>query len=112
MGFIVHTLVSAALLYMVGRLVDGIEVRDSKAAIFAAIGLGIANGLIRPILLKLTFPITMLTLGLFIFVVNALMLMLVAAFIDGFEVEDFGSAVWGALALGLMNFLVGMFFGL
>jgi len=111
-GFIVHTLVSAALLYVVGRLVDGIEVRDGKAAVFGALGLGLANAFVRPILIKLTLPITVITLGLFVFVVNALMIMLAAAFVDGFEVDDFPSALWAALALGLMNFLVAMFFGL
>lgn len=112
MGFIIHTLVSAGLLFMVGKLVDGIEVRDGKAAIFGALGLGLANAVVRPLLLKLTFPITILTMGLFVFVVNALMLMLAAAFVDGFEVEDFKAALWGTLALSLMNFLVGMFLGI
>ncbi len=112
MGFIIHTLVSAGLLYIVGRLVDGIEVRDGKAAIFGALGLGLANALVRPILIKLTLPITIITLGLFAFVVNALMIMLAAAFVDGFEVDDFPSALWAALALSVMNFLVAMFFGI
>jgi len=111
-GFIIHTLVSAGLLYIVGRLVDGIEVRDGKAAIFGALGLGLANALVRPILIKLTLPITIITLGLFAFVVNALMIMLAAAFVDGFEVDDFPSALWAALALSVMNFLVAMFFGI
>ncbi len=112
MGFIVHTLVSAGLLYVVGQLVDGVKVRDGKAAIFGALGLGLANAVIRPILIKLTLPITVITLGLFAFVVNALMIMLAAAFVDGFEIDDFPSALWAALALGVMNFVVGMFFGL
>ena len=112
MGFIIHTLVSAGLLYIVGRLIDGVEVRDGKAAIFGALGLGLANAFVRPILIKLTLPITVITLGLFVFVVNALMIMLAAAFVDGFEVDDFPSALWAALALGVMNFLVAMFFGL
>jgi len=112
MGFLIHIVVSAALLFFVGRLVDGIEVRDGKAAIFGALMLGLANGLVRPILLALTLPITFLTLGLFVLVVNALMLMLAAAFVDGFEVEGFWAALWGSLALGVMNFLVGMFFGM
>jgi putative membrane protein len=111
-GFIIHTLVSAGLLYIVGRLIDGVEVRDGKAAIFGALGLGLANAFVRPILIKLTPPITVITLGLFAFVVNALMIMLAAAFVDGFEVDDFPSALWAALALGVMNFLVAMFFGL
>jgi len=111
-GFIVHTLVSAVLLYVVGRLVDGVQVRDGKAAVFGALGLGLANGFIRPILIKLTLPITVITLGLFAFVVNALMIMLAAAFVDGFDVDDFPSALWAALALGVMNFVVAMFFGI
>ena len=110
-GFVVHTVVSAPLLFVVGRVVDGIEVRDGKAAFLGAICLGVANGLIRPLLIKLTLPITFLTLGLFVLVVNALMFMLAAAFVDGFEVDDFWSALWGSLTLGVMNFLVGMFFG-
>ena len=112
MGFIIHTLVSAGLLYVVARLVDGVQVRDGKAAIFGALGLGLANGFIRPLLIKLTLPITVITFGLFVFVVNALMIMLAAAFVDGFEVDDFPSALWAALALGVMNFVVGMLFGL
>ena len=112
MGFIIHTLVSAGLLYIVGRLIDGVAVRDGKAAIFGALGLGLANAFVRPILIKLTLSISVNTLGLFAFVVNALMIMLAAAFVDGFEVDDFPSALWAALALGVMNFLVAMFFGL
>ena len=112
MGFIVHTLVSAALLYVVGRLVDGVQVRDGKAAVFGALGLGLANAFVRPILIKLTLPITVITLGLFAFVVNALMIMLAAAFVDGFDVDDFPSALWAALALGVMNFVVAMLFGI
>jgi putative membrane protein len=56
-------------------------------------------------------PITIVTLGLFIFVVNALMLMLAAALVDGFEVKGFSSALWGSVVLGVMNLLVGMLFG-
>ena len=111
MGIIVHILITTVLLFILGRLVSGIEVQDGKAALFGAIGLGLANAFIRPLLLFLTLPITIVTLGLFIIVVNALMLMLAAAFVDGFEVEDFGSAIWGAIGLGVMNYLVGMMIG-
>lgn len=106
--FAIHILVNSVLLFMVGRLVDGIEVRDGKAAIFGALVLGLANTLVRPLIVLLTLPITFLTLGLFILVINALMLMLAAAFVDGFEVEDFSAAVWGSLAFAVMNLLVGM----
>lgn len=101
----VHLLVNSVLLFLVGRLVDGIEVRDGKAAIWGALVLGAANAMVRPILVLLTLPVTILTLGLFVLVINALMLMLAAAFVDGFEVEDFGSAVVGSIAFAVMNFL-------
>lgn len=103
----IQLLVNSVLLFLVGRLVSGIEVRDGKAALWGALVLGFANWMVRPILIFLTLPITILTLGLFILVINALMLMLAAAFVDGFEVEDFGSAVVGSLVFAVMNFLVG-----
>lgn len=111
MGIIVHILITTVLLFVLGRMVSGIEVKDGKAALFGAIGLGLANAFIKPLLLLLTLPITMLTFGLFVIIVNALMLMLAAAFVDGFEVEGFGAAIWGALGLAVMNYLVGMLLG-
>ena len=110
MGMIVHILVTAALVFVLGRLVSGIHVRDGKAALFGAIALGLANAFVRPLLVAITLPITVITLGLFIFVVNALMLKLAAVFVDGFEVDGLGPAVWGSILLGLMNTLVGVIF--
>lgn len=109
--FAVHLLLSAVLLFIVGRVVSGIEVEDGAAALFGAGMLGLANAFVKPILLTLAFPITFITLGLFVIVVNALMLMLAAAFVDGFEVKGFGAALKGTLALALLNFVIGMFFG-
>ena len=110
MDILIRILVNAVLLFLVGRLVSGVEVRDGKAAIFGAVAFGLANASVGKLLAVLTLPITFLTLGLFLLVINALMLMLAAAFVDGFEVEDFGSALWGAVALSVMNFLVGVMF--
>jgi putative membrane protein len=111
MDLIISILLNSILLFLVGRLVDGIEVRDGKAAILGAIVLGVANATVRKLLLLLAVPITFLTFGLFVLVINALMLMLAAAFVDGFEVDDFKSAMWGSLALAVMNFLAGMLLG-
>lgn len=108
MGFIVHLLVTAVLIFLLGRIVPGIRVRDGKAALIAALALGIANAVVRPVLVLLTLPATVLTLGLFLLVVNALMLALAAALVDGFEIEGFGAALWGSLVLAVMNVLVGM----
>lgn len=110
MDFVIHILVNAVLLFLVGRLVSGVEVRDGKAAIFGAIVLGLANASVGKLLVLLTLPITFITLGLFMLVINALMIMLAAAFVDGFEVDDFWSAFIGAIAFAGMNFLVGMLF--
>lgn len=110
MQLIVHVLVTAVLLWILGQMVDGIEVRDGKAALFGAIMLGLANAFVRPILIVLTLPVTFITLGLFLLVVNALMLMLAAALVDGFEVEGFGAAMWGSIGLAVLNFLVGVLF--
>jgi putative membrane protein len=111
MGLIIHVLISAALLWVLGQMASGIEVRDGKAALFGAIMLGLANAFVRPLLILLTLPVTLVTLGLFILVVNAVVLMIAAALVDGFEVEGFGSALWGSLLLALMNMLAGRFLG-
>ena len=108
MDILIRIMLNAVLLFLVGRMVSGVEVRDGKAAIFGAIAFGLANAFVGRLLVMLTLPITFLTLGLFLLVINALMLMLAAAFVDGFDVEDFGSAMWGAVALAVMNFLVGI----
>jgi len=111
MEFLIHIMVNAVLLFLLGQLVDGIEVRDGKSAIFGAIVLGLANASVRKLLILLTLPVTFLTFGLFLLVINALMLMLASAFVDGFEVEGFGAAMWGSVAFAVMNFLAGMMLG-
>ncbi len=111
MDLLIHILFNAVLLFLVGQLVDGIEVRDGKSAIFGAVVLGLANASVRKLIILLTLPITMVTLGLFILVINALMLMIAAAFVDGFEVKGFSAAMWGSVAFAVMNFVAGMFFG-
>ena len=111
MDLVIHILLNAVLLFLVGRLVDGIEVKDGKSAVFGAIVLGLANASVGKLLLLMTLPITLVTLGLFVLVINALMLMLAAAFVDGFEIEGFSAAMWGSLAFAVMNFLAGMMLG-
>jgi putative membrane protein len=108
MGFIVHVLVTAVLLFLLGQLVSGIHVRDGKAALIGALVLGLANAVVRPVLVLLTLPVTIITLGLFLLVVNAAMIALAAALVDGFEVDGFGSALLGAVLLAVMNFFVGI----
>ena len=110
--FVLHIVVTAALLFIVGHLVSGIDVEDGGSAVIGALVLGFANAFIRPLLVLLTFPIMLLTLGLFTWVVNAFMLKLTAAFVPGFKVEGFGSAMIGSLLLGILNLGVSLFFGI
>lgn len=110
MEFVLHVVVTAVLLFVVGRIVAGIEVRDAKAALLGALVLGIANAIVRPVLVFLTLPFTIITLGLFLFVVNAVMLMIAAAFVEGFKVRGFGSALIGSILLSLLNLAVSAVF--
>lgn len=84
-------------------VLDGIYVRDFFSAVFTAAALGILNLFFRPLLLVLTLPINVLSLGLFTFVINALMLKMASSLIDGFTVEGFWTAIFGALLISLVN---------
>jgi putative membrane protein len=100
---IVHLLVSALLLWLVSQFVPGIYIRGFGSAIVAALVLGVVNFLVRPILVIITLPITILTLGLFLIVINALMLELTSSLVSGFHVASFTAALIGGLLLGLFN---------
>ena len=111
MQYVVQILVNAGLLFLAGKLVEGFEVRDGKAAVVGGLVLSLANSLVRPILDAITLPINLLTLGLFSVVVSAVILMIVAAVVRGFAIRGFGAALWGAVTIGLMNVVLGMLFG-
>jgi putative membrane protein len=102
---LVHWLLTALLLWLVSLIVPGVHLADVTAALLAALVLGIANTLVRPLLVLITLPITLLTLGLFLIVINALMLLLTSAIVRGFSVQGFGAAVLAGLVLGLFNLL-------
>lgn len=109
-SFVVHLVVSALLLVLVAHFVPGIQVGGFGYALLAALVFGVVNGLLRPLLVLLTLPATVLTLGLFLFVVNALMLMLTAALVPGFTVAGLGSALLGSVLLTLFNLVVSELF--
>jgi putative membrane protein len=100
---LVHLIVSALLLALVDYFIDGITIDGFLYALLAAIALGLVNAVIRPALVVLTLPITIITLGLFLLVVNALMMLLAAAFVPGFRVESFGAALLGGVLLAVFN---------
>jgi putative membrane protein len=102
-NLLVHLIVTALLLALVDYFIDGIAIEGFGHALIAALVLGIVNALIRPILVILTLPITIITLGVFLLVINALMMMLAAAVAPGFTVTSFGAALFGAVLLALFN---------
>lgn len=98
-----HWLVSGLALAVTAFLVPGFRVRGFLSALFATLVIGAANIFLRPFLLFLTFPLTVLTLGFFIFVVDAIILRLCAAFLRGFEISGWISAIIGALVLAVTS---------
>jgi putative membrane protein len=106
MASLLHFLLSGALLFFISRIVDGFKIESYGYAVLAAIILSLVNALIRPLLLLLTLPITIVTLGLFLFVLNALMLMLAAAITPGFTVRGFGTALLASLIISLGNMVI------
>ena len=111
LAFFVHLLVTAALLLLVANLVRGVQVEGWGAAFLGALALGLVNALVRPIMILLTLPLTILTFGLFLLVVNAFMLWLVAALVPGIRVQGFGPALLGSLLLTLLNLGVASLLG-
>ena len=97
MKLILKWLLSATALLAVANLYEGVEVRSFGAALTAAFVIGLLNMLLRPLLVLLTLPVTVLTLGLFLFVINALMFWWAASLLNGFYVSGFGAALLGSL---------------
>lgn len=100
---VVKWLVSALAIFLVGQFLPGIHVPDYLTALWAALALGILNTFLRPVLKLLSFPITLVTLGLFTFVVNGFMFWLAARFVEGFRVDTFWWAVLGALIVSVIS---------
>ena len=91
-------------------IIGGIRYDSIGSLLGAALLLGILNAFLRPLLLLLTAPLIILTLGIFIFVVNAVMLLIVNQFVHGFHVDSFGSAFWGAILISIVSWLLSAFF--
>jgi len=109
MGIFIRWLVLTGSIMAASYLMDGIHVNGFSSAFFAAAILGILNAFFRPVLFILTLPINIMTLGLFTFVLNAILLMMVSGVIPGFEVYGFWSAVFGSLLISLVSWLLTSF---
>jgi len=111
MGFLTRLIVVSLALWLASELVPGIEIHGAWTLLGAAILLGIVNAVVRPVLVVLTLPFTILTLGLFLPVINAAMLGLVAAMFDGFRIASFWSAVLGSIIISITGWLASWFIG-
>jgi len=109
MGLLIRWLALTAAIVIASYLISGIEISGFFSAFFAAAILGILNIFFRPILFILTLPINLLTFGLFTFVINALLLKMASGVISGFQVHGFWSAVFGALVISVVNWLLNSF---
>lgn len=110
MYLLLRWLLSAVVLMLVAYLVPGIAVASFYSALIAALVLGLVNALVRPILIVLTLPVNILTLGLFTLVINALMFLLVSSIVKGFNVAGFWPAFWGALSMWLISWALNTVF--
>jgi putative membrane protein len=109
-AFLMHVVLSAVLLLLVAKFVPGFEMDGFGSAFLAAVVLGLVNALIKPLAVLLSLPLTIITFGLFLIVVNAAMLMITAALTPGLRIKGFAPALWGALLLAGMNLVVGAIF--
>jgi putative membrane protein len=106
MRFLLRLLLNGVAVLLAAYLIPGLRVADPGTALVAGIALGLVNAIVRPVLILLTLPFTLLTLGLFIFVINAVCLALVAWLVPGFTISGFGAAFLGALVITLTSWLL------
>jgi putative membrane protein len=110
-GIILRTLIIMLGLYLASALIPGVHIAGTGSMIIAALLLCLVNAIIRPIAFILTLPITVVTLGLFLLVLNAAMFGLVAAMLDGFVVAGFWSAVFGAIIVSITSTIASWYIG-
>ncbi len=110
-GIVIRMLISMLGLYLASELVPGVRIEGTGSFILAALLLGLVNAVVRPVAFLMTLPLTILTLGLFLFVLNAAMFGLVAAFLDDFAVSGFWAAIFGAIVVSLTSTVASWFIG-
>jgi putative membrane protein len=110
-GIVFRTLITMLGLFLASALVPGVSISGAWTFIFAAVLLGLVNAFVRPIAFVLTLPVTLVTLGLFLFVLNAAMFGLVAAMLDNFIVGGFWSALFGAIIVSITSTIASWYIG-
>jgi putative membrane protein len=110
-GILLRTLITMLGLFLASRLLPGVWIEGTGNFILAALLLGLVNAVVRPLFFLMTLPLTVVTLGLFIFVLNAAMFGLVAAMLDSFQVAGFWSAIFGAIIVGITSTVASWYIG-
>ena len=106
MGFLLRVLANALAILLAAAIVPGIEIRGALAALGAGLVLGLVNAVVRPILVILTLPLTLVTLGLFLLVINGLLFYFVGSVVKEFHVDSFGWAMAGSVEVSIVNALL------
>lgn len=110
-GILLRTIIAMLGLYLASRIIPGVSIVGTGTFILAALLLGLVNALVRPIAFVMTLPLTIVTLGLFLLVLNAAMFGLVAALLDEFTVSGFWAAVFGAIVVSISSTIASWFIG-
>jgi putative membrane protein len=108
MGFLIRLIVNAIALIAVAYVVPGVHVSGIVGALIAALILGIVNAILRPVLIIVSLPLEIVTLGLFTFVINGLLFWLVSALHVGLYVDGFWPAFWGAIVMGIVSWILSL----
>ena len=107
--FLAHWGITALSLWLAGFIFHGISFSNKRSLFITALLLGLANAIIRPIVILLTIPLTIFTFGFFLLVINALMMLLVSSVVSGFKVSGFWTAFFASIFIAVLSFFVGLF---
>lgn len=107
--FLAHWVITALSLWVAGFIFKGISFANKKSLFISALLLGLANAIIRPVVILLTIPLTIFTFGFFLLVINALMILLVSSVVPGFKVSGFWTAFFASIFIAVLSFFVGLF---
>lgn len=107
--FLLHWAITALSLWVASHVFKGVNFASTSALVVSALLLGFANAIVKPLLIVLTLPLTFLTFGLFLLVINALMVLLVAKLVKGFTVSSFWTAFFASIFIAVLSFVIGAF---
>ncbi|GHD01318.1 hypothetical protein GCM10007320_59520 [Pseudorhodoferax aquiterrae] len=109
--FLIHWAITALSLWVASHIFRGVKFDSTGALVVSALLLGFANAIVKPLLIVLTLPLTLVTFGLFLLVINALVILLVAALVKGFRISGFWTAVFASLFVSVLSIVIGAFVG-